>query len=336
MRKDFFGNGSLVGTIYLGGGTPSLLPSECIGQVLKNLRSTFPIAANPEVTLEANPDDLTLSYLKDILALGVNRLSIGVQSFSDADLSFLGRRHDAAQALESVAMAHAAGFSNISIDLMYGIPHSTPRVWEESLRQALGLPITHMSCYHLTLEPNTPLAQRAEGGLVAPVSEERSATEFGILRNLSERYGFEHYEVSNLAREGFRSRHNSAYWQGVPYLGLGPSAHSYNGGQRFWNPRSVSAWEDALRNGGAGIQHETLTPSQRQNEYLITSLRTLWGVNIQEMENIFGDHAAKRVKGIANRYIAQGAMEAQANRIWIKPDFFLVSDGIICNFMVGV
>lgn len=335
LRKNYLETiNNSIETIYLGGGTPSLLKIDEVGQILASIENVFPVMQNAEVTMEVNPDDLTLKYLFGLKEKGVNRLSIGIQSFSDTDLRFLGRRHNAQSAIDSVKMAQDAGFDNISIDLIYGIPSSSNQIWEKNLSTAFSLNIQHLSCYHLTIEPSTALYQKWQKGLVIPIAEEQSVAQFNTLCEEAAKNGFEHYEVSNLCLHGFESRHNTAYWKGVPYLGLGPSAHSYNSVSRCWNPSSISAWAEAIEKGISPAETEILTEKDKLNEYLMVSLRTAWGIDCYEIEKKFGAENSTRIKEIAKKYIENSSMLIKGSRISINPSHFFVSDSIILDFIL--
>lgn len=334
LRKNYLETiNNSIETIYLGGGTPSLLKIDEVEQILFSIRNLFPISQNAEVTMEVNPDDLSLAYLLNLRKKGVNRLSIGIQSFSDTDLSFLGRRHNAQSAIDSVKMAQDAGFDNISIDLIYGIPSSSNEIWEENLKTAFSLNIQHLSCYHLTIEPLTSLYQKWQKGIVHPIDEEQSEAQFNILCKMAAKNGFKHYEVSNLCKPKYESKHNSAYWKGVPYLGLGPSAHSYNCYSRCWNPASISAWADAIEKGTSSAETEILTEKDKLNEYLMVSLRTIWGVDYNEIKKKFGAENSTRIMKIAKKHIENSSMLIEGSRISINPSHFFVSDSIIIDFI---
>lgn len=320
-------------TIYFGGGTPSMLEANQISDILNSISKNYTISKNPEITLEANPDDLTSELLISLRSIGVNRLSIGIQSFSDIDLKQLGRRHDASQAVNALNMAHNADFDNISIDLIYGLPYSSTDIWISNLQKAFELPIKHLSSYHLIYEEGTPLSKRVVLGKVTPVSEDLSVEQFQILQEMSAQKGFIHYEISNLALEGFFSRHNSSYWNQVPYLGLGPSAHSYNGSSRDWNPKSISIWKNSVENGLLDLECETLSLKDKHNDYLITSLRTIWGANIDFISMNFGKDKANQFIKKAEKYIQRGIIERNENIYRIKPKHFLTSDGVISDFL---
>lgn len=323
-----------INTIYFGGGTPSLLSVLQIDQMLNSIVSRYSICGNPEITLEANPDDLTRENLTQMRSIGINRLSIGIQSFSDVDLKKLGRRHNASQALDAVNWAAEAGFDNISIDLIYGLPYSSTAIWEQNLKQAFVLPVKHLSCYHLIYEDRTPLNSKVTKGLVKPVDEELSVEQFSLLQHLAVQNGYEHYEISNLAKDGCFARHNSSYWQQVPYLGLGPSAHSYSGSTRDWNPRSIAKWANSLAKGEVNLTTENLSISDKINDYMLTSLRTMWGANLDYLKENFGDDIARRMIKIAQKYCKVGFMMTSGRYLQIKPTSFLISDGIITEFLV--
>jgi len=259
LRKEYLPDNEIE-TIYFGGGTPSMLDENQISDILNSISKNYTISKN----LEANPDDLTSELLISLRSIGVNRLSIGIQSFSDIDLKQLGRRHDASQAVNAVNMAHNADFDNISIDLIYGLPYSNTDIWISNLQKAFELPVSHLSCYHLIYEEGTPLSKRVVLGKVTPVSEDLSVEQFQILQEMSAKNGFIHYEISNLAKEGCFSRHNSSYWNQVPYLGLGPSAHSYNGISRDWNPKSIAIWKNSIENGLFAGESEILSLKDKQ------------------------------------------------------------------------
>jgi oxygen-independent coproporphyrinogen III oxidase len=281
-------SGQVVETIYFGGGTPSLLPSHSIASFLEEIKGRFDVAADAEVTLEANPEDLSVEKLHELRVIGVNRLSMGTQSFIDRELQWMNRMHTAAQAERAVRDAQDAGFDNISIDLIFGVPAQTRADWERNLNTALGLGIQHISSYGLTVEEKTVLNRNIKRGLELPPDEGIAEQCFRMNMEVLPANGFEHYEISNFAREGFISRHNSSYWQGVPYLGIGPSAHSFNGTARRWNPRSNARYIKTLGEGALPFESESLTTADRINEHLMTGLRSKWGVRkifLEEMNS---------------------------------------------------
>jgi len=333
LRVNFLDNRTIE-TIYFGGGTPSMLPTDDIEKILRAIAKHFTVNPNSEITLEANPDDLSLEYLFALRKTGVNRLSIGVQSFCDSDLKQLDRRHDAAQAINAVNDAHKAGFSDISIDLIYGLPYSTNQIWEQNLAQAFALPITHLSCYHLIYEMGTPLDRKVKSGLVKPVDEDISVEQFELLQLYAQQFAFEHYEISNLSKKGHHSRHNTSYWKQIPYLGLGPSAHSYNGVTRCWNAKSIEQWGKSIENGLANPEAETLTETDKINEYFITSLRTIWGADLSYISSNFGKKVANTARKLSEKYAKEGIMAIDGNIIKIIPKHFFTSDGVIVDFLM--
>ncbi|MDR0510507.1 MAG: radical SAM family heme chaperone HemW [Rikenellaceae bacterium] len=312
-----------VRTIYIGGGTPSLLAPQQTGRIARRIGELWDCSGLQEFTVEANPDDLTQEYLDGLLAVGADRLSVGVQSFVDRDLRFMGRRHDARKASTAVRRARAAGFGNISVDLIYGVPGMSLGEWRDNIARAVELGVEHISAYHLTIEEGTPFGRKK----VEPIDEELSREQFMLLHNELERAGYDHYEISNFARDGRRSLHNSGYWSGERYLGVGPSAHSYNGEERSW---SVADVERYLA-GGDIYAAERLTPTDRYNEHLMTSLRRREGVDAAEVERLFGDGFAGHFLRTAAELERQGLLERQNGRYVIKFVNFLISDRIIAT-----
>lgn len=333
LRKEYLPRAEIK-TIYFGGGTPSLLLADQIFKIINSISKSYSISSDPEITLEANPDDLNAELLHDLHSVGINRLSIGIQSFSNSDLKQLGRRHDAIQAIQAVNMAYNSGIENISIDLIYGLPYSTTKVWVSNLKKSFDLPVKHLSCYHLIYEEGTPLSKSVILGKLNPISEELSAEQFDILRELASQNSFIHYEVSNLGKEGYFSQHNSSYWKQVPYLGLGPSAHSYNGISRDWNPKSIGTWKSSIENGILAGERETLSLMDNHNDYLLTSLRTIWGADIDFIRKSFGVDIANQFKKTVEKYINQGIVEQKGNIYRINSKYFFTSDGIITDFLL--
>ena len=322
-RADFL-QGETIETIYIGGGTPSLCSPAEIGGLLKRVSELYPSHAIKEITVEVNPDDLSPDYLRALRAEGVDRLSIGVQSFIDRDLRWMHRRHDASAASHAIDNAHNAGFDNLTIDLIYGIPQMSLSEWEYNLQQAFRHGITHLSAYHLTVEPDTAFGRRAARGSFRPVEEQVSEEEFLTVHRTLTGAGYEHYEVSNFARPGFRARHNAAYWHGEKYLGIGPAAHSFDGRERHWNVASVARYID-----GEEAEAEQLTEHDRFNEYLLTRLRTAEGICLGELRQRFGAERAERLRREAARWIAAGTLRISSERMAVSPERFLVSDAVI-------
>jgi oxygen-independent coproporphyrinogen-3 oxidase len=280
--------GETLETVYFGGGTPSLLTPAQLEQLLAQARALHPIAPEAEITLEANPDDLSPNALEQWRGAGINRLSIGIQSFHDPHLRFMNRAHSASEAARCVAEAQAAGFANISIDLIYGIPAPDHRVWKADLAQALGLGVQHLSAYCLTIEPDTVFGRWAKQGKLPPIDDDFAAVQFEMLLQALDVAGFEQYEISNACLPGFESRHNSSYWRGVPYLGIGPSAHSFNGHSRQWNVAHNQRYIKALEQDELPFEEEHLDREAQINDYLLTSLRTKWGTDLGHLRRRWG------------------------------------------------
>jgi oxygen-independent coproporphyrinogen-3 oxidase len=285
LRKEYL-NGETVETIYFGGGTPSLLPTHELEQILGAIDKTHAIGNTPEITLEANPEDLSSEKLGELRSIGINRLSLGTQSFIDTELSWMNRMHSAKQAINSIENAKIIGFNNISIDLIFGLPDQTIADWEFNLETAHSLEIQHISSYGLTVEKKTVLNHRINSGIQKAPDEVLASRFLEMNMEFFPSNGFEHYEVSNFARSGFISKHNSAYWQGTSYLGIGPSAHSFNGNSRQWNVRSNAAYMKKIEAQESFFEKETLSVTDRINEHILTGLRTKWGVQKKVLDQI--------------------------------------------------
>lgn len=277
-----------VTSIYFGGGTPSLLSYEDMQLIFEKLQQHFSIAATAEITMECNPDDLTPTKIEELKRTPVNRLSIGVQSFFDDDLQLMNRAHNSEQAYKSVVSAAAAGFENITIDLMYALPTLTDDKWVKNLETAFSLPINHISCYNLTVEEQTALAHLIKSGKMSAIDENRAINQFEILQHLAAQNEFEQYEISNFAKDGRYSKHNSSYWKGSSYLGFGPSAHSFNGISRQWNIANNQLYNAALLKGETIFEKENLSVDTLYNEYVMTGLRTMWGADLNYINTKFG------------------------------------------------
>lgn len=276
-----------IDTLYFGGGTPTLLTQAELETLLSLLHHEFTISPDAEITIEANPDDLNAEKISQLKSSGFNRLSIGVQSFDNRDLRWMNRAHDAQQAVRSVQLAQDAGLENISIDLIYAVPTMSESMWEQNLQQAISLQVPHLSCYALTVEERTALHHFIQKGKVSPLSDTLQVSHFTLMTQLLAAHGFEHYEISNFAMPGKRSRHNSSYWQGKPYYGFGPSAHSFDGiNTRWWNIANNALYITALHSGAKAYESEILSSTQRLNEIIMTALRTKEGlpVNLAQMQ----------------------------------------------------
>ena len=292
LRKSYLG-ATQVDTIYFGGGTPSVLDGHQIDRILSSLHNAFDIADACEVCLEANPDDLDLEYLQELKSVGVNRLSIGIQSFFDDDLTWMNRSHNASQAFDCIKNARSVGFENFSIDLIFGSPSSSGEKWFENIKQAKEMAIPHISCYGLTVEPRTALHHMVEKGKVEKPRDEEYVEQFEVTQDYLSEHGYDHYEISNYALAGFVSKHNSNYWKSVPYLGLGPSAHSFNGESRSWNVANNIKYINAIKEGLPFTETELLEPKDRYNEFVMTGLRTVWGCDEEDLnkfDQVFIDH----------------------------------------------
>jgi oxygen-independent coproporphyrinogen-3 oxidase len=315
-------------TIYFGGGTPSLLTNDQLTSIMSTLRDKFVISSNPEVTLEANPDDITAIKLQGWKEAGINRLSIGIQSFFAEDLIWMGRAHSADQALNCIQLAQHAGFTNLSIDLIYGGPTLTDEHWSQNLAKAIELNIPHLSCYALTVEPKTVLAKKINDHILDDVDVEKQSTHFNMLLTKTTEANYEHYEISNFALTGNRSKHNASYWSGKHYLGLGPAAHSFNSVSRQWNIANNNLYIQAIQQGTVPFEIEELTRNQQINEYIMTALRTMEGIDLARLTEIGNEEVVGRLKEEAAPFVKDEKLQHTGNyiRITNKGKFF--ADGI--------
>ncbi|MFZ4704638.1 MAG: radical SAM family heme chaperone HemW [Bacteroidales bacterium] len=326
--------GEEVKTIYFGGGTPSLLSSDEINNLLYNVIRNFEVANDAEITLEANPDDLSTEKLTEFRQTGINRLSIGIQSFFEEDLEYLNRVHNSSQAVESVKLAQAAGFKNITIDLIYGIPTLSDEHWISNILKATSLGVQHISAYSLTVEARTPLEWMIRKGKTKPVDEEQSIRHFELLSKLMTETGFIHYEISNFCKEGWYSRHNSNYWNGRKYLGIGPSAHSFNRIARQWNVSGITPYIAGMKNGTASSGEEILTTVQHYNEYVMTSLRTMWGCHADEISKRFGEKYNVYFRKLAEQHINKEHLILKDNVFTLSAKGILMADAISSDLFV--
>ena len=358
-RKDYL-QGDAVTTIYFGGGTPSLLSLKEIGELLHLINAHYPVAPNAEITLEANPDTLSLAYLEGLRQLGVNRLSIGIQSFFDNDLKYLSRRHDSHHAQQCLDWAKLAGFENISIDLIYGLPFSNAEQWNKNLDIFFAYSLPHLSAYALTLEPNAILTKQIKLGKVQPVNEEDALRDYNILCRRAAENGFLHYEISNFCHRGMHSKHNASYWFGTPYLGFGPSAHSFDGTSRQWNVSSVERYckvfftasrhceersnpeteaydldcfvvpprNDAKRVQDSVLEVEQLTLEQQYDEYVMLRLRTHWGIDLKWLKREMGERFSTYCEQHAQPLIVQGRLSQKREFLYLTDQQMLFADGV--------
>ena len=359
LRKDYL-KGQAVGTIYFGGGTPSLLTIEEIGGLLHLINDTFRVVENPEITLEANPDTLTMEYLKGLRHLGVNRLSIGIQSFFDNDLQYLSRKHDAHHAQQCLDWAKLAGFENISIDLIYGLPTSNAEQWNRNLDIFFDYNLPHLSAYALTLEPNSILTKQIEQGRALPINEEDALRDYDILCQRTKENGYLHYEISNYCCHGMHSKHNASYWFGTPYLGLGPSAHSFDGTSRQWNMANLEQYceaysaasrhceeerrsnldkelqyldcfvprNDAKRVKDSVLEVEQLTSEQSYDEYVMLRLRTHWGIDLKWLKREMGERFSTYCEQHAQSLVAQDRLTQTREFLYLTDKQMLFADGV--------
>ena len=320
-----------VSTIYFGGGTPSILAPEEIEAILQSIKNNFSIEANAEITLETNPDDISPEKLDAWKQSGINRLSIGVQSFSQEDLRWMNRAHNAEQALQSILLAQQKGFYNLTIDLIYGTPSLTDEQWKQNVQQAIALNIPHLSCYALTVEPHTALDKLIINKKLPPVENQKQAHHFELLMQWMEDAGYDHYEISNFAKPGHRSRHNSSYWRGIHYVGLGPSAHSFNGTSRQWNIANNALYIKSLNENSLPFEIEHLTPTQQLNEYIMTSLRTMEGISFNKVAEDFGKEMAANIFTLAQAHINQKHLADVNGHLKTTRKGKLLADGIAAD-----
>ena len=324
-----------IDTLYFGGGTPSLLQKQDLNKLIKLVKENFRVSDTAEITLESNPDDITQQKSDEWREAGINRLSIGIQSFFETDLRWMNRAHSAEQAKNCIEWVRRSGFENITIDLIYGSPGLTDEMWKQNIETALLLDIPHLSCYALTVEPKTALAKMITAKKTEAVDPEKQARHFAILTNTLEQAGFDHYEISNFAKPGFRSRHNSAYWQGAHYLGLGPSAHSFNGSSRQWNIANNTLYIQRLMQGIVPFEQEILTPTQQLNEYIMTGLRTMEGISIERIANQWGQIIADNILLAATQYQEQGHMVYRTPFLQLTLSGKFLADGIAADLFVA-
>ncbi len=334
LRNNYLSSGP-VQTIYIGGGTPSLLPVEDLTKIFDKLYDTFQITNDAEITLETNPDDLTEQYLSDLRRLPLNRLSIGIQSFYDDDLHFLNRIHSSKQALISIERSQNKGFTNLSIDLIYGIPTLTGEKWAHNLQRAFTMNIPHISAYALTVESKTALEQLILKGKIQHLDETIMVEHFHLLCDQMDKNGYTHYEISNFCKDNQFARHNVSYWTDESYLGLGPAAHSYNGNSRQWNQANVKTYIESLAQDHPDFELELLNPNQHYNEYVMTSLRTIWGCNVMVVQEKFGNDLKEHLLCQAKRWIDSGHLIHQAGILMLTRSGQLFADKIASEmFMV--
>ena len=332
QRKNYLEN-EIIETIYFGGGTPSVLKKSELSGILDFLHGHFNVSTTVEITFEANPDDLSIDYLNEIYGSGVRRLSIGIQSFQNEFLKKMNRRHDANQAIKVVENAAIIGFNDISIDLIYGLPGLTRGQWQADLNQVFKLPVQHLSAYYLTYHEGTPFYTWLKKGTLKALKETESISQFMILIQMVKDNDFEQYEISNFAKNRKYSRHNSSYWKGVKYLGLGPSAHSFNGISRSWNVSHIESYIKAINAGLPYSEEEILSENNRYNEYVLTRIRTIWGVSSDELNESYGAEKAAYFKNNINKYIDTGMVKLHNGIYNLTEKGMFISDEIMANLM---
>ena len=322
-----------IDTVYFGGGTPSLLNTEEINSLIDLIKEHYNLGTNPEITLEANPDDLSASKIKELAVSEVNRLSIGIQSFFDKDLKYMNRAHTAIEAKKSLELA-TRYFDNISIDLIYGLPHLTESDWKENLDHTFDMGIQHISSYALTVEPKTALDHFIKSGKYQAPVDSLTEKHFKILQEETKKQHYIQYEISNFGREGFFSRHNTAYWKGIPYLGIGPSAHSYDGLYRSWNLANNAKYISALQTNSLASEKELLTTEDMINESIMTGLRTIWGVSLLSIEEKHGEKYIKEMLLQAEKYLEKGILSIEREHLFLRPESYFLADGISADLFL--
>ena len=333
LQKRYLEN-QVIETIYFGGGTPSLLSSTEISTIIDTIHQNFEVSRNPEITLEANPDDLNVEKLKELKNTAVNRLSIGVQSFFDEDLKWMNRAHEAQEAETAIKRAQDYGLDNITIDLIYGYPLLSDQKWKQNIQKTLDLDIPHISSYGLTVEPKTALASFINNGKQKPLDEAQSAAQFQFLMEKLTHNGFEHYEISNFAKPNQYAKHNTNYWLGINYLGIGPSAHSFNGQSRQWNVANNAKYIHELELHKVPATLEILTLENKFNEYLMTSLRTQWGIDLAKIGLDFGSDYKKHLLAFADEHIAKNLLAFADEKLKLTTKGKLFADRIAADLFI--
>lgn len=332
MRKNYALDAAIE-TIYLGGGTPSTLSVEQLQRICDTIYATYPVSTTPEVTIECNPDDLTPDFLAQLKKLPFNRISMGVQSFSDTQLKRLGRRHNADRARQAVHNAREAGYKNISIDLIFALPGSTIAEWEHDLESAIALRPNHLSAYNLTYEEGTPMHRALERGDFAELSEEENIEQFQMLISKLKQAGYKHYEISNFALPGYESRHNSSYWNDTPYVGCGAAAHSYNGTSRQWNVADIKEYIKGIESGVPNFEIEELSEEERYNDTILTRLRTVKGIPLAWMKEKFSTRLNSYMLRVAEKEIALGNLKEEDGHLSLTTKGIFISDAVIREFI---
>ncbi len=323
-----------IDSIYFGGGTPSIIDVKHIINIIEKIYSLFDVKKTAEITMEFNPDDIKKEKLNKLRQAGINRLSIGIQSFNNEDLIFMNRSHNAKEAISSIKLAKECGFNNMSIDLIYGVQNQTDKTWKKNLNQMFELEIDHFSAYALTVEPDTKLNYLIKKKRVQPTSELKAENHFKILQEESLKMGYEQYEISNFCRKNKFAQHNTSYWKDKAYLGIGPSAHSYNGKSRRWNISNNLKYITLINNSEKYFDEEKLSPTQKYNEYTLTSLRTIWGVSLDYLENNFDQHIVSHFKKNARKWIDNKNIILEKNNVRLTNKGMLFADAISSDLFI--
>lgn len=333
MQNEFLGRDSVY-TIYFGGGTPSLLESHHLKRIMKVIQYEYDLASNIEVTLEANPDDLTPEKLEALYESGINRLSIGIQSFHDENLKWMNRQHTGQEAIDAIHHARQAGFENISIDLIYAVPYEDHSLWEADLKQAIRLRPEHISSYCLTIEPKTAFGRWVEKGQMPEIDEDFAAEQFEILLDTMYKHGYEQYEISNFAQPGYESRHNSSYWKDEKYLGIGPSAHSYNGKFRKANVANNAKYLKGMEEDKIPFEIITLSKEDQINEYILTSLRTKWGCSLELLKEKYGVDLLREHRDYLNKISLQDLIYEDEGHLILTDSGKLLADKLASDLFI--
>ena len=333
MRKDYLNTNEL-SSVYFGGGTPSLLSKADLDKIFKVIQKHFTIAVDAEITLEANPDDLTAKKTNELKAAGINRLSIGIQSFLDEHLVLMNRSHTSLQAVEAVNNAKKSGIKNISIDLIYGLPNLSPEKWESNLAQAFSLNVSHLSAYCLTIEKKTALNRFVQNKTIILPEEPIVLEQFTALMAQTAKHGFIHYEISNFCKEGMFAKHNSSYWKNGSYLGIGPSAHSYNGDSRQWNIANNALSIKGIEANEPAFEKEVLTDANKFNEYIMTGLRTVWGIDLDFIKTTFGRKTFNHIINETKEYIDAGYIQQNGENVTLTQKGKFLADKIASDLFI--
>lgn len=320
-----------IGSLYIGGGTPSVLRPDHIKRLIDHIKELYFFDEDCEVTIEVNPDDIYSALPDFYIGAGINRISLGIQSFYDSDLHLLERRHDKRTSIRAFETIKNAGFGSLSIDLIYGIPGQTDKAIKYNLQYLIDNDVPHISCYALTIEPETPIHKAISAGRIKGPDEESALRQFNIITDKLTEAGYLHYEISNFAKPGHIAKHNTNYWKNKKYLGIGPSAHSYNGVSRHWNHSSIKLYMEGVKKGSAIENRETLSTTDHCNEYLLTRLRTMWGVNIDEFARLYGRYRANKLLRSITKFVANNLMRKTGSKISLTQKGKFVSDSVISS-----